>query len=96
MVINFKGFLNIHLQVNDRPSDHPLHEVWYTAMQEVLGHLAQTLLLDGFLEVLPEPHNSEDFQAYIQICRKNMQAHQIQRLIVTTGNDMLNRLPQVV
>lgn len=66
-------------------------------MQEVLDHLAQTLLLDAFLEVLPEPlNNSDDFQAYIQICRKNMQAHQIQRLIVQTGHDMLNRLPQVV
>lgn len=79
-------------QVNDRPNDHPLHEVWYTAMQEVLEHLAQTLLLEAFLEVLPGPPSSEDFQAYIQICRKNEQANHIKRLIVTTGHDMLTRL----
>jgi hypothetical protein len=31
-------------------------------MQEVLEHLAQTLLLEAFLEVLPGPPSSEDFQ----------------------------------
>ena len=36
--------------------------MWYTTMQEVLEHLAQALTLEAFLEVLPEPGNSEDFQ----------------------------------
>ncbi len=64
--LSFKKFNISHelsiQQVNDRPNDHPLHEVWYTAMQEVLEHLAQTLLLEAFLEVLPGPPSSEDFQ----------------------------------
>ena len=81
-------------KVNDQPSEHPLHEVWYMSMQEILEHLAYSMHLDAFLEVLPDC-NSDDFQAYIQICRKNMQANQIQRLIVTTGHDMLNRLLSV-
>ncbi len=69
-----------------------LHEEWYNAMQEILDHLAKTLLLDTFLEVLPGPQSNEDFQSYIQLCRKNQKAHQIQNLIVTTGHKLLSTL----
>ena len=70
------------------------HEAWYAAMQEVLDHLAQTLALDAFLEILPtsNPHANEDFQGHIQMCRKNQQAHQIQDLIVSTGHKLLSTL----
>lgn len=68
------------------------HEEWYNAMQEILDHLAKTLLLDTFLEVLPSSQNNEDFQSYIQLCRKNQQAHQIQNLIVNTGHKLLSTL----
>jgi hypothetical protein len=39
------------VQVNDRPNDDPLHEFWYSALQEILEHLSQTLTLDAFMEV---------------------------------------------
>lgn len=67
-------------------------EEWYNAMQEILDHLAKTLLLDTFLDVLPASPNNEDFQSYIQLCRKNQQAHQIQTLIVNTGHKLLSTL----
>ena len=71
-----------------------LHEAWYASMQEVLEHLSQTLTLDAFLEVLPSnsPQNNEEFQGYIQVCRKNQQAHQLQSLIVSTGHKLLSTL----
>ena len=71
-----------------------LHESWYAAMQEILDHLAQTMNLEAFLEVLPSksPQNNEEFQCHIQMCRKNQQAHQIQSLIVSTGNKVLSTL----
>ena len=71
-----------------------LHEAWYASMQEILDHLAQTMPLESFLEVLPSsnPQNNEEFQCHIQMCRKNQQAHQIQSLIVSTGNKLLSTL----
>ena len=71
-----------------------LHETWYASMQEILDHLAQTMTLEAFLEVLPSnsPQNNEEFQCHIQMCRKNQQAHQIQSLIVSTGNKLLSTL----
>ena len=70
----------------------PEHEAWYGAMQEILDHLAKTLVLESFLEILPGPQNTEDFQSHIQLCRKNQQAHQIQSLIVNTGHKLLSTL----
>eukprot|EP00095_Tigriopus_kingsejongensis_P008125 maker-scaffold256_size235750-snap-gene-0.9 protein:Tk08125 transcript:maker-scaffold256_size235750-snap-gene-0.9-mRNA-1 annotation:"hermansky-pudlak syndrome 3 protein" len=62
--------------------DHPSHEAWYSAMQEVLDHLAHSLSLDDFLQILPGgPHANEEFQGFIQMCRKNQQANDIQNLI---------------
>lgn len=73
--------------------DHPVHEAWYSAMQEVLDHLAQTLTLDDFLQILPGgPHANEEFQGFIQMCRKNQQANDIQNLIVATGHKLLSSL----
>jgi hypothetical protein len=78
-------------QLSSKPQD-PDHEAWYSAMQEILDHLAQTLVLESFLDILPGSQNNEDFQGYIQLCRKNQQAHQIQNLIVTTGHKLLSTL----
>ncbi|TRY75729.1 hypothetical protein TCAL_09858 [Tigriopus californicus] len=73
--------------------DHPMHEGWYSAMQEVLDHLAQTLTLDDFLHILPGgPHANEEFQGFIQMCGKNQQANEIQNLIVATGHKLLSTL----
>ena len=71
-------------EISSKPQ-HPGHEAWYSSMQEILNHLAKTLVLDTFLDVLPGSHNNEDFQGYIQLCRRNQQANQIQNLIVNTG-----------
>ena len=74
------------------------HEEWYAAMQEILDYLAKTLVLDTFLDILPRSASSsknssnDDFQSYIQLCRKNQQAHQIQTLIVNTGHKLLSTL----
>ena len=69
-------------------------EEWYAAMQETLDYLAKTLVLDTFLEILPgsSKQSNDDFQSYIQLCRKNQQAHQIQTLIVNTGHKLLSTL----
>ena len=71
-----------------------LQESWYASMQEILDYLAQLMTLEAFLEVLPSkcPQNNEEFQCHIQMCRKNQQAHQIQNLIVSTGNKLLSTL----
>ena len=71
-----------------------LQESWYASMQEILDYLAQLMTLEAFLEVLPSkcPQNIEEFQCHIQMCRKNQQAHQIQNLIVSTGNKLLSTL----
>ncbi len=42
--------------------DHPLHETWYSAQQELLDHLAQELSLVEFLRVLPGTGEDEEFQ----------------------------------
>ena len=76
----------------NKDKDDKKNEAWYTAMQEILDYLAQALVLDAFLEILPGPANNEDFQGYIQLCRKNQQAHQIQNLIVNTGHKLLSTL----
>ena len=60
---------------------------------QVLDHLAQTFNLEAFLEVLPRcGEGTEDFQGYIQMCRKNQQAADIQSLIVDTGHKLLSTL----
>lgn len=81
-------------RLNNDEENEELHESWYASMQEILDHLAQTLTLEAFLEVLPSnsPQNIEEFQCHIQMCRKNQQAHQIQSLIVSTGNKLLSTL----
>ena len=81
-------------RLNNDDENEELHESWYASMQEILDHLAQTLTLEAFLEVLPSnsPQNNEEFQCHIQMCRKNQQAHQIQSLIVSTGNKLLSTL----
>jgi hypothetical protein len=81
-------------QINSRPHQHPDHESWYSSMQDILNHLAKTLVLDAFLEILPagSPHNNEDFQGYIQLCRRHQQSNQIQNLIVNTGHKLLSTL----
>ncbi len=75
---------------------HPMHEAWYSAMQELLDHLAQVMTLTDFLSVLPSGpksgKNSEEFQGYIQMCRRNQQAADIQALIVSTGHKLLSTL----
>ena len=84
--------LHEHLTGSSDDLNDLMHEAWYSAMQEVLDHLAQTLNLDAFLQVLPGPHSNEDFQGYIQMCRKNQQAADIQSLIVNTGHKLLSTL----
>jgi len=85
--------------------DDPMHEEWYAALQEVLQWLAETLPLEEFLRILP-PHgtcggsasgrndntSTDDFQAYIKMCRRNQQAADIRDLIVTTGKKLLATL----
>ena len=80
--------------LNDNDDEESsMHEAWYSAQQEVLDHLAQTLELDEFLQILPTPcHSNEEFQGYIQMCRKNQQAADIQSLIVSTGHKLLSTL----
>ena len=79
-------------ELSSKPATAPEHEAWYSAMQEILDHLAKNLVLESFLDILPGPQNTEDFQSYIQLCRKNQQAHQIQSLIVNTGHKLLSTL----
>ena len=79
-------------ELSSKPATAPEHEAWYSAMQEILDHLAKNLVLESFLDILPGPQNTEDFQSYIQLCRKNQQAHQIQNLIVNTGHKLLSTL----
>ena len=81
-------------RLNNDHEKEELHESWYASMQEILDHLAQMMTLEAFLEVLPSnsPQNNEEFQCHIQMCRKNQQAHQIQNLIVSTGNKLLSTL----
>lgn len=78
------------LEVDNKELDE--EEAKHDAMQEILNHLAQHLILESFLEILPDSQHNEDFQGYIQLCRKNQQAHQIQNLIVTTGHKLLSTL----
>ena len=82
-------------QINSKPQQHPDHESWYSSMQDILNYLAKTLVLDAFLEILPAgsaPHQNEDFQGYIQLCRRHQQSNQIQNLIVNTGHKLLSTL----
>ena len=78
--------------LQDKLSSKSEHEESYTAMQEILDHLAKTLMLDTFMDILPGSQSNDDFQSYIQLCRKNQQAHQIQNLIVNTGHKLLSTL----
>ena len=43
--------LHEHLTGSSDDLNDLMHEAWYSAMQEVLDHLAQTLNLDAFLQV---------------------------------------------
>lgn len=78
--------------LQEKLSSKSEQEESYSAMQEILDHLAKTLVLDTFMEILPGSQNNDDFQSYIQLCRKNQQAHQIQNLIVNTGHKLLSTL----
>ncbi len=45
--------------------EHPLHEAWYSAQQEVLDHLAHHLTLAEFIRVLPASAADEEFQVRV-------------------------------
>ncbi len=69
------------------------HEAWYSAQQELLEHLAHKMTLAEFVRTLPASSGAdEEFQGYIQMCRKNQQAEDIQALIVSTGQKLLATL----
>uniref|UniRef100_A0A0K2UWL5 Uncharacterized protein n=1 Tax=Lepeophtheirus salmonis TaxID=72036 RepID=A0A0K2UWL5_LEPSM len=73
--------------------NHPYHEEWYSSVQEILNYLAQTLSLDLFMSILPSPmQGNEDYQGYIQMCRKIQQAQQLKGLISNTGQQLLSTL----
>ncbi len=42
--------------------DHPMHEAWYSAQQEILEHLSHQLTLAEFTSVLPGAASDDEFQ----------------------------------
>eukprot|EP00096_Caligus_rogercresseyi_P011242 TRINITY_DN4363_c0_g1_i1.p1 TRINITY_DN4363_c0_g1~~TRINITY_DN4363_c0_g1_i1.p1 ORF type:complete len:507 (-),score=117.40 TRINITY_DN4363_c0_g1_i1:444-1781(-) len=73
--------------------NHLHHEGWYSSLQEILHHLAQTLPLETFMRVLPSPmQGNEDYQGYIHMCQKIQQAAQLQARIACTGQHLLSTL----